>query len=218
MVFRSRHSAVSVTLYPMVHVGEERFYSETYDEAFSHDVVLVEGVRSSVGRNLTRSYRWLNFSKLGLVRQPKTPPQELVAARIVKADLSTDEFHREWRKISLLLRTIFLVGAPLFGLHRRFFASRERLARNMCLEDRRSAEEILTWDPKFEPVHHSMLHARDRRLIECMVAELESSNGSEKRIAVIYGARHMRALLRELPRRGFHCAESTWRTIFSVDG
>ena len=216
MVFRSRHSPVSITLYPMVHVGEERFYSETYDEAFSHDVVLVEGVRSSVGRNLTRSYRWLNFSKLGLVRQPKTPSQESVAARIVRADLSTDEFRREWRKVSLFLRTMFLFAAPLYGLHRRFFASRKRLARNMCLEDRKSADEILSWDPKFEPVHHSILHARDKRLIECLVAELDSTNGSEKRIALIYGARHMRAVLRELTRRGFYCAESTWRTIFSA--
>ena len=71
MVFSSRTSLVSVTLYPMVHVGEEQFYRETYDEAFSHDAVLVEGFRSPVGRNLTRSYRWINFKKLGLVRQPK---------------------------------------------------------------------------------------------------------------------------------------------------
>ena len=65
MVFSSRTSLVSVTLYPMVHVGEEQFYRETYDEAFSHDVVLVEGFRSPVGRNLTRSYRWIHFENWG---------------------------------------------------------------------------------------------------------------------------------------------------------
>lgn len=216
MVFRSRGSPVSVMLYPMVHVGEERFYNETYDEAFSHDVVLVEGVRSSVSRNLTRSYRWLNFERLGLVRQPRTPPQESVTARIVKADLTADEFHREWRKVSLPLRAAFLIGAPLYGVHRRFFASREHLARNMCLEDRQSAHEILSWSPRLEPVNHSIIHARDKRLIECMAAELDSTSGSDKRIAVIYGARHMRAVLRELARRGFYCSESSWRTIFSA--
>jgi hypothetical protein len=200
----------------MVHVGDERFYKETYDEAFSHDVVLVEGVRSSVSRNLTRSYRWLNFAKLGLVRQPKTPPEESVTARIVRADLTTDEFQHEWRKVSLLLRAAFLFAAPLYGLHRRFFASRQRLARNMCLEDLQSADEILSWSPIFEPVNHSIIHARDKRLIECMAAELDSTNGAEKRIAVVYGARHMRAVLRELARRGFYCSDSSWRTIFSA--
>ncbi|MDQ4087223.1 MAG: hypothetical protein M3177_04305 [Pseudomonadota bacterium] len=213
-VFRSPRSAVSVTLYPMVHVGDRRFYEETYREAFAHDVVLVEGVRSPVSRNLTRSYRWIDFEKLGLVQQPKYPPQEAVAARIVRADLTAEEFHREWRKVALLLRAAFLFGAPLYGLYRRLFSSRQSLARNMCLEDRRSAEEVLNWSPRFEPVYRSILHARDERLVQCMAAELDCA--SEKRVAIVYGARHMRAVLRELTRRGFHCSQSTWRTIFSL--
>jgi hypothetical protein len=214
MVFRSKSSPVSVTLYPMVHVGDDRFYKETYDEAFSHDVALVEGVRSPVGRNLTRSYRWINLEKLGLVKQPKTPSEEDVAAHIVRADLTTDEFHREWRKVSPLIRAAFHFAAPIFGLHRRSFASREILARNMCLEDRKSADEILSWSPTLEPVSQSILHARDKRLVECLATELDTD--SEKRVAIVYGARHMRAVLRELTKRGFQCSDSSWRTIFSI--
>lgn len=213
MVYRSRTSPVSITLYPMVHVGDERFYNETYDEAFSHDVVLVEGVRSPVGRNHTRSYRWIRFEKLGLVRQPKSPSQEAVGARIVKADLTTEEFHSEWRKVSLLLRATFLIAAPLYGIYRRLFASRESLAKNMCLEDLKSADEILRWSPRFDAVDQTILHARDNRLVECLAAELD---GSEERVAIVYGARHMRAVLRELTKRGFYCSESNWRTIFST--
>lgn len=213
MVFRARNSAASVTLYPMVHVGEERFYKETYEEAFSHDIVLVEGVRSSVVWSLTRSYRWLDFGRLGLIAQPKTPPQNSVAARIVQADLTPDEFHREWRKVSLPLRAAFLTASPLYGLHGRYFSSRERLARNMCLEDRQSADES---SRPFEPVHHSVIHMRDKRLVACMAAELDGANGSDMRMAIVYGARHMRAALRELSRRGFHCSQTTWRTIFSL--
>lgn len=214
MVFRHRRCPVAVTLYPMVHVGERAFYEEAYREAFSHDVALVEGVRSPVTRHLTRSYRWLNFQKLDLVLQPKPPPQDAVESRIVRADLAPDEFHREWRKVSLPLRAMFFVLAPLVGIRRRFFASREALARKMSLEDRRSADEILDWSPTLEPVHHSILHARDKRLIECLTKELDHS--SDKRAAVIYGARHMRAVLRELTKRGFYCSDASWRTIFSV--
>ena len=87
-----------------------------YDDALSHDVALVEGIRSPVGRKLTRSYRWINFERLGLVRQPKTPSQAAVTVCIVNADLTPDEFHREWRKISWILRTAFAVGAPIYGL------------------------------------------------------------------------------------------------------
>ncbi len=214
MVFRSRESPVSITIYPMVHVGDRQFYKETYAEAFSHDVVLVEGVRSPVGRNLTRSYRWINLKALGLVGQPKAPPYDSVPARIVNADLTTEEFHREWRKVPLLLRAAFLFGAPLYGIFRRLSSSRQSLARDMCLEDRQSADEILDWSPKLEPVHHSILHARDKRLIERIAEELDGA--SEKRVAVIYGARHMRAVVRELSKRGFHCSEASWRTIISI--
>ena len=213
MVYRSRTSPESITLYPMVHVGEQGFYDETYEEAFSHDVVLVEGIRSPVGRNFTRSYRWIRFEKLGLVLQPKPPPQEAAAARIVRADLTTEEFHHEWRKVSLLLRAAFLFGAPLVGIYRRLFSSRESLAKNICLEDLKSDEEILGWSPRFDPVEQSIIHARDKRLVECLAAELD---GSEKRVAVIYGARHMRAVLRDLAKRGFYCSESSWRTIFEL--
>ena len=216
MVFRNRDSSVAVTLYPMVHIGEERFYKEAYDDAFSHDVALVEGVRSPITRHLTRSYRWLNFRKLGLVLQPRAPAQEAVSARIVRADLTPEEFHREWRKISFPMRAALFVLAPLLGVHRKLVGTRARLASKLSLEDRQSAEEILSWSPKLKPVNHSILHARDKRLIECMAAEMDNSSSPERRIAVVYGARHMRAVLRELTKRGFHCSEASWRTIFSI--
>jgi hypothetical protein len=214
MEFRHRTSPVTVTLYPMVHIGERSFYDTSYDEAFSHDVTLIEGIRSPVSRHLTRSYRWLNLGRLGLTLQPKPPAQEAVRGKIVKADLSPDEFHREWRKIFLPLRAVFLILAPLVGMHRRLFGSREMLGRRMTLEDRMSADEILSWSPRMEPFHHSVLHARDERLIECLASELDSAEA--KRVAVVYGAMHIRSVVRALGDRGFYCAEASWRTVFSI--
>jgi len=213
MEFRHRDSRVSVTLYPMVHVGEATFYETTYGEALSHDVTLVEGIRSPLSRHLTRSYRWLNFEKLGLTLQPKPPAQNAVAGKVVNADLSPDEFHREWRKIFLPLRAVLFVLAPLVELKKRLFASRETLGHKMSLEDRKSADEILSWSPTMEPFHHSVLHARDERLLECLIAELDATEA--KRVAVVYGAMHIRSVVRELGKRGFYCAEARWRTIFA---
>lgn len=214
MVFRSRASPVAVSLYPMVHVGDASFYEEVYDEAFAHDVVLLEGINSPVSRNLTRSYRWINFQKLGLVIQPKSPPQESAAARIVHADLTAEEFHRHWREVPLLLRWALGFAAPLYGIYRRIFSSRESLAQNMCLEDRKSAEELLSWSPKFEPMTAAILDVRNRRLIQCLRAELEEDK--KKRVAIIYGAQHMRAVLRELVDRGFQSSDARWQTIISL--
>ena len=216
MIFRHSDTNVSITLFPMVHVGERQFYEDTYGEAFDHDVALVEGIDSAVGRNLTRSYRWLNFEKLGLALQPKAPAQEKVGALIVRADLSAEEFHREWRKVPIALRSALYVMAPIFGIRGKLFASRESLAKALSLDDHPSAEEVLNWDPKFEPIYNSIGLARDKRLIECIETELNDANGSERRIAIVYGARHMRAVVRHLTKLGYHCADSSWRTVFSI--
>lgn len=214
MLFRHRDLPTQVTLFPMVHVGEEGFYREAYSDAFSHDVTLVEGVNSPVSRHMTRSYRWIDFGRLGIVLQPKAPPPDTVTSRIVLADLSTAEFHREWRRIPLLLRAALFLLAPLIGLHRRFFASREKLARRMSLDDLRSSEEALGWSVSRSRLDRAILHARDERLLACLAAELDAKDG--RRIAIVYGARHMRAVIAGLGRHDFYCADSRWQTIFAL--
>ena len=212
----SPNSLATVTLLPMVHVGESAFFKAVYDHAFGHDVVLVEGVRSPVVRHLTSSYRWIDVSKLGLVIQPQHPPEEAGRARVVHADLSAEEFHEQWRKVPLWLRFAAFVLAPAIGLKRRLFASRESLAHKMTMEDRLSSEELLSWDPKFAAFKHSILGARDARLLERLREELDQMpQRGEFRIAIVYGAAHMRAVLAELNGRGFRSVESSWQTIYS---
>jgi hypothetical protein len=214
--FRSSASNATVTLFPMVHVGDERFYAEVYADAFGHEAVLIEGVRSSVSRNFTRAYRWMKPERLGLVIQPKTPASSLVAARTVRADLTGEEFEREWRKVPWRLRAAFAVIAPLYGLSQCFFGSREAMAKRCAMEDRLSSDEVLSWNPEFDAVHHCIGDARDERLLQCLAAELDNAPAEGRRIAIVYGPRHMRAVIRELTRRGFHCGEAKWLTIFKT--
>lgn len=197
----------------MVHVGESKFYRDTYQDAFSHDVALVEGVRSPVVRNLTRSYRWIDFERLALVVQPNFPAQADVGARIVLADLPSGEFEMHWRAIPLAKRAMLFVLAPLYGLYMRLLATREDIAGRLALEDLASREEMLNWNPAYVSLGVAIHHARDERLLECIGAELADEHATEKRIAVVYGARHMRAVLRRLTRQGFVCTDSQWRQV-----
>ena len=209
-------SSTTVTLFPMVHVGDPGFYEAVYAEALNYDVVLEEGVRSPVSRRITRSYRWIDTARLGLVVQPKLRQSATRETRIVLADLSADEFQAEWRKVPLWLRLAVSVGAPAYGLWQRFFATRESLADRMCLEDRKSPEEILSWSSRMTAFWHSIGDARDARLVSCLAAELDRTSGAAQRIAVVYGARHMRAVLAELVRRGFICTNSNWREVIAL--
>jgi hypothetical protein len=121
LIFSSPTSGVRVTLFPMIHVGEPDFYRTTYADAQSHDVILLEGVRSPVVARITRSYRWIEGAKnlSGLVVQPRFP-DSLSIAKIVHADLSQQEFEEEWRKVPLWLRLAVSALAPLIGLNRRW--------------------------------------------------------------------------------------------------
>lgn len=216
LAFRHPTSSATVTLFPMVHVGDRSFYEGVHADALDHDVVLVEGVRSPVTRRLTRAYRWIDLERLGLVLQPRLRAGGHTKARIVLADLSTEEFHAEWREVPLRLRLALSVGAPIFGLSQRFLATRESVAARMCLEDHRSSEEILSWTPQLAGVWRCVLEARDVRLIERLSSELGQATRETKRIAIVYGAQHMRAVSAELARRGFVCSESKWRELISL--
>lgn len=213
--FTSPDSPWSVTIFPMIHIGEPGFFRSVYDGAFAHDLVLAEGVRSPVTRRVTRSYRWIG-SRLGLIVQPRYPPPEAVSARIVNADLNRDEFHSEWRQVPLWLRLAVYIAAPLIGLRLRWFGSRETIAKRAALEDCLSSDEILSWDPQTAALQRSIVNARDVRLIEHLDQELSRRCPQGCRMAIVYGASHMRAVVRELRRRGFRAGKGEWHTVFDL--
>lgn len=209
-------SQTSVTLFPMVHIGEQSFFDQVYADAFSHDVVLVEGVRSPVVRHLTASYRWIEYAELGLVVQPAYPSSESVSARIVHADLSEEEFHKEWRNVPLWLRLATYITVPIIGLQGRFFASRESIASRLGMEDKPSRDEILSWDPTFEALQQCILGTRDDRLVDHLRSQLDQPSPQIQRLAIVFGARHMRAVLKELGDRNYSSIESDWQTVFRL--
>ncbi len=209
-----------VTLFPMVHVGEPEFYRATYEDALNHDVILWEGVRSPIVTRITRSYRWLLRSRAmtGLVLQPKIP-SEAGKARLVHADLTAEEFEIEWKRVPMWLRLAVYALAPLVGLHRRWLSNRPKLAKGMNCEDQPSFAELLAVAPETGALTQAILHARDKRLLERLGAELDAPEEQTKTIAVVYGAAHMRAVVRELTaRRRFSPVGAEWRLLMTNGG
>jgi hypothetical protein len=212
-------TAIQVTLFPMLHIGESEFFRTVYQDAFSHDVVLVEGVRSPIARRITRSYRWIAKSKsLGLIVQPRYPSSAGCHAEIVDADLSHDEFRNVWRDVPLWQRALIFVACPIVGIQLGWFGSRERLAKGLSLDDLLSREEALNFGPETVALTRAILHARDRRLIARLKEKLDDPRPEMRRLAIVYGARHMRAVLRELTDRDYHVERAEWLTVFSLPG
>ena len=216
MTFVSPDRSRSIVLFPMVHVGDARFYQQVFSEASNSQVILVEGVRSPIVRRITRSYRWISGSRMtGLQVQPTF--EAAAGLEVIRADLSEEEFGREWKAVPLWIRLLVAMAAPLIGLHRRWFFSRERLAKAMGLEDALSREEIISWSPEGAFLERAILQARDDELIRQIDLLLSRPSPPWKRASVIYGARHMRRVIRELTTtRGFTLQDSQWLTIFNL--
>lgn len=213
---RRAEGGASVTLYPMVHVGDAAFYEQAYSEAAEHDVVLMEGVRSKVVRNLTAAYRWVDTDALGLVVQP--PPDFGSNARCatVRADLTPQEFDALWRRVRWYWRAAARVTYPAMGFWLRLTASRATLARGLCTDDLPSRDDIMMWNRHSAPFLHAILAARDERLCETLIAVLQSQAPAGGSVAVIYGAGHMGAVTRTLGAAGYAPVESRWLTAITA--
>jgi hypothetical protein len=112
-VMSDREGRISVTLFPMVHLGEPSFYEAVYRDAAAHNVVVLEGIEPPVSRRLTRAYRWAAPARLGPIVQPRFRREGL---RTVRADLPAAEFDRLWRAAPRDERLLMEAGAAMFGL------------------------------------------------------------------------------------------------------
>lgn len=200
----------------MIHIGEPDFYRVAFDDAFDHDVVLVEGVKSPISVRVTRSYRWLLQSKrIGLSLQPRSPEPEPCKASVVHVDLSGDEFAAVWRQVPRWMRLAIYLASPLIGLHRLWFATRETLAKGLSMDDQTSQKELLEWSPEAGALTHAILDSRDERLVGRLREQMSAEPGT--RIAIVYGASHMRAVIRALAtRQGYMAAKTDWLTVFQL--
>jgi hypothetical protein len=109
-----------------------------------------------------------------------------------------------------------LCGTPVYALYQRRFGSRASLARGHALDDLPSRNETLSWVPEYASFDEAVVDKRDKRLVEVMGSYLDSNRTALRRLAIVYGAKHMRAVIRELGHRGFRCVNSEWMLIFPL--
>lgn len=206
----------TIVLFPMLHIGEPTFFQSVYNDAFSLDVVLLEGVNSPIGRRIVRSYSWVEHSKrINLVVQPPYPSQNDSRVRIVRSDLPAEVFEQLWRQMPIWQRALVYILAPMIGLHRRWMGSRQQLAKDLSMDDLPSREEYLNAHEESGFMNYAILQARDEHLIKRLHEELRLLPDGAMTIGIVYGALHMRAVLRDLiGKEGYSSIRSDWVTVF----
>jgi len=213
----SRTISPTVVLLPMLHVGDKNFYGEVISRVENLDIVLTEGVKSKTSRLLTYSYRnVIKNHRLGLVLQPKLRPEQL-KGKIIHADVSAKEFEHKWKKIPLFTRLKLSILFPLYGIYLRFFGTRKLLIKNQNTEISLSRSDLLNEDNDWEEAREVLLDWRDTSLIRTLGETLEANRIKNIEIGIIYGAAHMREVMKFLINHyDYHVLNSEWIDVINL--
>lgn len=203
-------------LCPMIHIADPDFYVEIGRRLEACDLILCEGVQSPTSSLLTLSYRFcVETPRLGLVSQKDLKLGHL-KERLIHADVAGAVFDRRWWDLKTWWRFLVPLVAPIYGLHLRYFGTRTDIARGLGMNLRKSGREVLAGED-YQEMLEVILDWRDRRLIDVIEEQRLKQGNAGLRIAVLYGAKHMRAVLRHLlDQCGYRVAKSEWTTVFEL--
>ncbi len=216
MRFEPADAGPAFILFPMIHVADAEFYREISEACEECDLILCEGVKSPTGSLITSSYRYFAGSpRLGLVAQREMDISK-IRDRMLHADVSGEAFEKKWSQMDTWWRYAIPMAAPLVGLYLRFFGTRELIAERMTMELRRASREIFEDDDMIE-FEEVVLHWRDRHLLSVLERERTKSENKDAVIGVLFGAGHMRAVIKHLMRkRGYRQVSAYWATVFKL--
>lgn len=207
----------AIILFPMLHIAERSFYEEVSSRLKICDVILYEGVRSRTGHWISSAYlQMIKNPEHGLVSQ-KEMPLEHVKDRLVHADVDGQKLDEKWGELSFFNRFLLPVLSPLAGYYLRWFGSRKLLARYMKTELQKDREEFLVDDDTIER-DKLILDWRDESLIQAIDVQIEKlAQNNNTRIGIVYGAGHMRAVIRHLvSHQQYRPDGSEWLMVFSL--
>lgn len=207
-----------IVLFPMMHIGDEGFFSKVKSRVDEMDVVLTEGVKSKTSKLITYSYRSIVKNHgIGLVLQTKLAPND-IKGEIIHADVTAEEFENRWKNIPFFSRLKLSILFPLYGLFLRYFGSREMIAKKIQnTEIAWSRADLLNDDDDWEKAKDVLLDWRDENLLRILDETLSKRKSENISIGIIYGASHMRAVMKFLmDQYGYHVADSEWLEVIAL--
>jgi hypothetical protein len=199
-------NAPAFTLYPMIHLGERRLYETVRDEFRSHDLLICEGASGRAVRRLAQVYlQAARNRRSDLVLQNSVLGIRDLAIPYRIADLPAEELDRLWAKVPFWERWAMELGALAYGLLWRYYGGSFAMQKLTPVEDRQEGffDDLPGYDALQEAWDAVLVAALDKAVAE-----------GPRRVAVLYGAYHMRAVIRCLMgTHGYRIANARWLTV-----
>jgi hypothetical protein len=205
-------------LFPMIHVGSKEFYDDVSRRLAACDLILMEGVNSRKAHLLTLSYRIVKkIRRMDLVTQRDGMKISALRDKIINSDMEGRAFDERWSALPLGLMAQLFLLVPFWVVYLFLFGTRAVISERMAIEDLPSPDEILAQDESFEKLDTLLLDERDRWLITHLQKLYDSRQQDRKIVGVVYGARHMRNIVRFLlGRLNYRVAKAEWVTVFDL--
>ncbi|WP_264936155.1 hypothetical protein [Streptomyces sp. A012304] len=190
------------------------FYSQVRLRLRGCDLIVMEGVRGqSAGLSaLTLAYRFAPRRRRNGLQEQRDELLIPESVPVVYPDVTAAEAIEDLKTLSRWTYLLLLVAAPVMGLVFALRGPRAFLDEDLAVDDLPSTlrAEMLADDP----VEHAMTDRRDERLLDAL-GEIHAERADEPiRVAVVYGARHVPAIVAGLmSRHGYRAREAEWLTV-----
>lgn len=214
ITLRSKDTPLEFVLFPMLHIASPTFYAQVRLRLRKCDLVVMEGIRgrSAAASTLTLAYRFApRRSRNGL--QEQSDDLLLPAGvPVVHPDVSAAEAIADLKTLPRSTCLLMLVAAPVMGLVFALRGPRAFLDEDLAVDDLPTTlrAELLADDP----VAHAMTDRRDRRLLDALGEIHAEHRGEPLRVAVVYGAGHVPAIVTGLrERHGYRPRDAEWLTV-----
>ena len=210
-------ASLEFVLFPMIHVGTREYYRQVRVHLSNCDYILYEGVRGLKARVITLAYRFMvRRKRLGLVTQEELGLRDL-GSKLAHTDVDAESFQKAWSTLPFWLRISLLGAVPFYALYQFLFATRQSIATRLEISDLPTREEILDSSEESEKIDEVILHSRDAHLLKNIDDVFNKNKEQQLKVAVLYGAAHMRAVTRYLTMKlGYRVIRGESVTVFEL--
>ncbi|MFG1809264.1 hypothetical protein [Streptomyces sp. NPDC049040] len=211
---RRKDTPLQFVLFPMLHVASPTFYAQVRRRLRTCDLIVMEGIkgRSAGVGTLTLAYRFApRRRRNGLVEQHDA---DLLPAGVpvLYPDVTAAEAMADLRALPRMTYATLMVAAPVMGLVFAIRGPRAFLDEDLAVEDLPSTHEAEALAD--HEVLHAMTDRRDRRLLEALGAIHAERRDEPIRVAVVYGAGHVPAIVTGLVEGfGYQPRDAEWLTV-----
>jgi len=196
---------------PMMHVASEAFFLDVRERANACDHVLIEGVRSPKAAQVVPYKKVAKGVKNGLYLQSWYHNRE-ACPEWENADIDRDEFDKLLARTPLWVRMLFFVARFILPIYIRNAA--DLIRRTHSIEDNHSREDRgYDLEESFGSAFSHLIMTRRDQILAQRCDQLISER-KVKSIAVIWGAAHVRVLVRHLIyKQGYSIRAMEWMTL-----